>query len=370
MKRILVSGLKQPMGGVESVVKALIEKFDENVLQVDFAVYGAADALADIVTARGGKVWQLPSRFRHPFAHARAVREMFLQTRYDAVWCHVSGLTNLQILRAAEAADVKKRVVHAHTADYAWGTPLMRYIVPLLHRKNRRIVHRYATHLWTCSDRAAAFMYGTHPCMTVQIVPNAIDVQRFAFSPSARQAARETFGLQDAPTVLHVGRMCTAKNQKFVLDIFAATLRKNPQARLLFVGDGELREEITAYAKTCGVEQAVVFTGALSDAVSALQAGDVFLLPSLTEGFPVTVMEAQANGLPCVVSKEAVTQEVNVSGNVHFISLQEGTATWATAVSDCFDGRFDVGTALRDAGYDSVDVALRVQQFFCEGVEI
>ncbi len=365
MKRILVTGLKDPMGGVESAVMGYIRQFDRTVLQVDVAVFGEAFSLSAEIEACGGKVWYLPSRVQQPQAYQKAVAEIFEKTRYDAVWCNFSGLTNIDFLKAATVAGVPVRIAHAHTADFAWGTPLMRYVVPVLHRLNQRILHRYATHLWACSESAALFMYSKKLCNRVTLIPNAIDTEKFAVNSEVRARMRAAFGFADHPVIVHVGRMCTAKNQKFLLDIFKSVLAKCANAHLLFVGDGELREEIHAYAEQIGVTHAVSFTGERQDVADLLQAGDVFLLPSFTEGFPVTVMEAQTAGLPCVVSAQAVPETVNVTDAVWYVSLQASADAWAeTVLAHIAEHVADGVQLVRNAGYDIVLAAKAMQTFF------
>ncbi len=367
MKRILVTGLKDPAGGVESAVMGYIQQFDPAVLQVDIAVFGERFSLSTEIKARGGRVWYLPSRVRHPYAYKHALTEIFHNTRYDAVWCNFSGLTNIDFLRVAEAVNVPIRIAHAHTAAFAWGTPLMRYIVPALHRKNQRSLHRFVTHLWACSAAAARFMYPPALCKTITVVPNAVNTQGLAFDPIKREQMRKSFGFGDHPVILHIGRMCTAKNQKFLLDIFKTVLSKCEDAQLLFVGDGELRDEVVAYADQIGVASSVTFTGERQDVADLLQDGDAFLLPSLTEGFPVTVMEAQAAGLPCVVSKEAVPREVNVTDSVIFVSLNTPAGEWADKLLSVLFHRVENAAKLvKDAGYDTMDAARRLQEFFCK----
>lgn len=366
MRRILVTGLKDPAGGVESVVMGYIQRFDHAAVRVDVAVFSTHFSLKEKIEAYGGKVWCLPSRISSPVAYKKAVRDIFRREDYDAVWCHFSGLTNIDFLKQAKLAEVPIRIAHAHTADFAWGSPLMRYAVPILHRKNQRILSRFSTHYWSCSDAASAFMFGSQCLKKISLIPNAIDVNAFKSDEKVRRETRKEYGLSDKIVVVHVGRMCAAKNQRFVLDIFKALLEKQTNARLLFVGDGELREEIYAHAKAIGVHQKVVFVGASDGVTEFLQAGDVFLLPSVTEGFPVTVLEAQAAGLPCVVSAQAVPPSTNVSDNVTFLSLGETPAMWADAVLAVVGERdCQACEKIKKAGFDVTTCATRLQAFFC-----
>lgn len=364
MKKLLIFGLKDPAGGVESAVMSYVRHFDREVITADFAVFGEDFSLAPEIGAMGGKVLYLPVRRRDPLGYRAAAEAVFRDDRYDAVWCHFSGLTNIDFLINAKKYGVPLRAAHAHTASLPWGSPLMKYPVIAAHEKNKRVIDRYATHLLACSRSAAAFMYGEKNAAKAQIVPNAADLSRFTVTDGS--AARKELGIaEDAFVAGHVGRMCVAKNQKFLIDIFAALHETNPKAVLLFVGDGELHDEIRAHAAASGCKDSIVFTGARSDLPGLYAVMDVFCLPSLTEGFPVTAVEAQACGLPCVVSAQAVEESVNISGAVRFVPLSASPETWAKALlSAGAEGKRDCREALEQAGFEIVSAAKKLQDFF------
>ena len=182
MKKLLIYGLKDPSGGVESAVMAYVRHFDRSVITADFAVFGEDFSLAPEIEAMGGKVLYLPVRRRDPLGYRAAAEAIFRENRYDAVWCHFSGLTNIDFLINAKQYGVPLRVAHAHTASLPWGSPLMKYPVIAAHEKNKRAIGRYATHLFACSRSAAAFMYGEKNAANAKIVPTAADLSRFTVS--------------------------------------------------------------------------------------------------------------------------------------------------------------------------------------------
>ena len=364
MKKLLIFGLKDPAGGVESAVMAYVRHFDREAIAADFAVFGEDFSLAPEIESLGGKTLYLPVRRKDPLGYRAAAEAVFRDDRYDAVWCQFSGLTNIDFLTNAKKYGVPLRAAHAHTASLPWGSPLMKYPVIAAHEKNKRVIDRYATHLFACSRSAAVFMYGEKNAAKARIVPNAADLSRFTVS-DGREARRELGIAEDAFVVGHVGRMCVAKNQKFLIDLFAALRKINPKAVLLFVGDGELHDEVHAHATSSGCADAIVFTGARSDLPGLYAAMDVFCLPSLTEGFPVTAVEAQACGLPCVVSAQAVEESVNISGAVRFVSLDSSPEEWAQALlSAGAEGKRDCRVALEQAGFEIVSAAKKLQDFF------
>ena len=363
MTHILIAGLKEPAGGVESAVLAYTEQFDPSEVATDFAFVCGKVSFEDRLH---GQAFYLPNRIRHPLAYRRALKAIFANTAYDALWCNYSGLTNIDFLKEAKKRGVPVRIVHGHTAKYSWGNRIMKYLVPFFHTKNQKVIDRYATDLWACSAKSAQFMFGDRLATTATVIPNSVDTSQFTKDPAVRQALLAELGIPESAVVLgHVGRMCAEKNQRFLLDILRAAVKQDPRTVLLFIGDGELRDEVVPYADEIGVTDHVVFTGSRSDVAALLQTMDVFVLPSISEGFPVTVVEAQAADVPCVVSREAVVAEINISGNVHFLSLSDTPEEWAAKALAVVGSAVPGGAEkLAAAGYDSKTAAKALQNFF------
>lgn len=159
-------------------------------------------------------------------------------------------------------------------------------------------------------------------------MPNAIDAEKFAFDPEERIALREELGIpQDAFVVGHVGRFMYQKNHKFLIDIFVKLLKERLDARLLLIGEGELMGQIKEKVERLGIRGTVIFTGVRNDVNKLYSVMDVFCLPSFYEGMPVVAWEAQANGLPCVLSNTVCKEAGNNTKN-HFLSLNSDTEQW------------------------------------------
>lgn len=363
MTRILITGLKEPAGGVENAVLAYTDNFDTNEITADFAFVCGEVSFADRIH---GESFYLPNRIRHPLAYRQALKAIFKNKQYDALWCNYSGLTNIDFLKEAKKCGVPTRIVHSHAARHSWGNPLMKYLVPFFHNKNQKVIDKYTTDFWACSKKAAVFMFGEKLAERTTVIPNTVNTEKFRKDPALKQAVLKEFGIpEDAVIVGHVGRMCVDKNQQFLLDIMKEIAALNDKAVLLFVGDGELKDSVTAYADSIGITDKVIFTGSRTDVDVLLQAMDVFLLPSLSEGFPVTVVEAQAADTPCVVSSEAVVREADIAGFTTFMSLSESPALWANAVLEAASTTVSGGAQkLIAAGYDSKAAAAALQSFF------
>lgn len=348
--RVLVYGLKDPTGGVEQVVmeyvKSMTAQFD---IAFDFIVFDRPFSLAEQITQLGCRVVYLPVRRKDPSGYQKALERLFEENTYCAVWGNYSGLTNIDILILAKKHGVPVRIAHSHVSRLYWGSALMKYVVHVLHGWNKARLTRYATHYFACSNVAKEFMMPASVQEKTIMLRNAVDTQRFAPNGQKRSEIRQALGIaQDAVVMGHVARMCEVKNQGFLLQIMAAMKALEPRARLLFVGDGELRQELEDRAETLGIRDQVIFTGSRRDVPDLLQAMDVYVLTSFSEGLSVSAVEAQAAGLPCVLSA-AVSEETDISGAVEFLPLEEPAEIWAEAV-------------LRRAGQRMEDPAARLEE--------
>ena len=155
MTRILIAGLKEPPGGVESAVLAYTDNFSHSEITADFAFICGEISFSDRI--KNGKALYLPNRIKHPLLYRRRLREIFAEGNYDALWCNYSGLTNIDFLKAAKKYGVTTRIIHAHTSRHSWGNALMKYLVPYFHNKNQKKVEKYTTAFWACSKKSAEF---------------------------------------------------------------------------------------------------------------------------------------------------------------------------------------------------------------------
>lgn len=196
-------------------------------------------------------------------------------------------------------------------------------------------------------------MYGTDKGAI--ILNNAIDSESFRFRPEIRKSMREEFGISENEVLIgNVGRITSQKNHLFLLEIFASYHAKNSKSKLLLVGDGEDREKIQRKAKELGISGFVILAGVRNDIPRLLQAMDLFVFPSLYEGFPVTVVEAQAAGLPCLIS-DTITDEVVLMETTLQLPITEGTELWVDAINKFAENKRDrrnVVKTIKEAKYD------------------
>ena len=164
----------------------------------------------------------------------------------------------------------------------------------------------------------------------VHFLKNAINLNEFSYSEESRKERRDEFGLTDELVIGHIGRFAEQKNHRFLIDVFENVQKCMPNVKLLLVGEGELRKDIEEYVKAKGIQEKVIFAGIRKDVSKLLSAMDVFALPSLYEGMPNVIIEAQASGLPCFIA-DTITREADLTGLVKYLSLEDA-ALWSSEI--------------------------------------
>ena len=256
---------------------------------------------------------QIPDKVHHPLKHLWTMFRIFRKGKYDVVHSHLDWFMNSYVCFLAMLAGIKKRIAHHHQA-YHPTSPLLKLLC-VLFRIPSKI---FATHWLACGEAAAINGWGRSAVKKdkVTILPNAIDPERFKFNEFARREIRAKYGIaEDDFVVGHVGRFYPQKNHEFLIDVFAELHKQRANSKLLLLGDGPLQEHIEQKVETLGLTESVIFAGLQKDPAPFYSAMDVFAFPSLWEGLGIVLLEAQYNGLPCIVSS-VVPEEVNISNKI------------------------------------------------------
>lgn len=315
-------------GGIEAVVLNYYRHIDRSKVQFDFYyAQGSTLPQREEMQRLGAGLYPLPS-YGHPVVYHKALYNAFKERGYRVVHAHLSTMSVFPLL-AAWRAGVPVRICHNHSTAH-WGEgarTLLKYIL-------RPFNKLFATHWYACGEAAGRWMYGgrAFDAGKVTVMPNAIDTTGFAYDPAARQRLRRELDIpQDAFVVGHTGRFMYQKNHKFLVEVFAELCRQKPNSRLLLVGEGELMPAVRQQVQALGLGDRVIFTGPRRDVDKLYSAMDVFCLPSHYEGMPLVAWEAQANGLPCVLSG-AVTKEASCGPNAIFAGPDWTRERWAQAL--------------------------------------
>ena len=363
MKRICIYCETWSSGGIESFIYKAITHMNLEQTAVDIVAARAEKSVFTEKLRNCGVCFFELSGDRNHMTKNRALFLCIAKERhYDAIHVNAFHGGAFYYLYLAKKLGIPVRIAHGHCAGlkggrYSWAKRV-------IHDFAKGMFTRYATELWACSRTAAIFMYPKDRCgqNSCRIVLNGVDIDKFQFQMEQRSAAREKMGLDGQLVVGTVGRLCGEKNQTFLLNVFAETVKLCPNSRLLLVGEGPEHERLMQRTRELGIEQDVIFYGTTDHVEQLLWAMDVFVFPSLIEGLGLAAIEAQAAGLP-VLCSDVIPEEAHVLPAMKSMSLEKPPEEWAKAVlslrgrSGC---RESCATILRERGFDISDIAAQI----------
>ena len=329
-KKILVFGMTENPGGIESVIMNYYRNINRNLIQFDFLCNCTTIAYQQAIRFLGGKIFSVTARKKDPLKFRRQIKEFMKNhaKEYAAIWVNVCSLVNIDYLIYAKKYEIPRIIIHCHNSDNDGNQ-----IKKLLHLYNKIRIEKYATDFWSCSDTASPWFFRQKIIHSdkYKVIPNAIDVDQYKRNDEIRAVMRKKYKLEDKIVVGHVGRFHFQKNHSFLIDVFEHLAKQNEKYRLILIGQGMLENDIKKLVEQKGLEQKVIFCGVQSDTSKFYQMMDCFVLPSLFEGLGIVALEAQACSLPCVLSDQ-VPRMVKVNDNVSFLSLKSDLSEWVDVI--------------------------------------
>lgn len=349
-------------GGAETMVMNYYRNIDRTKVQFDFMVHrqerGAYD---DEIEALGGRIYRMPPIKPWQAGSYRKIVRRFYQghPEYRIIHSHMSELGYYDFMEA-EKAGVPVRICHAHNRPYGIDlkTPVRWYY------KTRMMP--YITHMFTCGLESAEWLFGKQHREEFIQLNNAIDAKSYTYDENMRAKVRTDLGLQDKFVVGHVGRFDPQKNHGFVVNVFNQLVKRHPEAVLLLVGDdsSEVGNKIHEKVEQLRLTDSVRFLGVRSDVSDVMQAMDVFLFPSLFEGLSVVSIEAQASGLPILIS-DTIPKECIKTDLVQVEKLDAPPEVWAERIWQARTiPRTDRYEEIKACGFDVKENAEKLQQFY------
>ncbi|EMI12878.1 glycosyltransferase family 1 protein [Bacillus altitudinis] len=338
-KRVLhvVGGMNR--GGAETMIMNIYRAIDRNVLQFDFITH--REDVCDYdeeIRQLGGRIFYVPSiGASSPWTFVKKLTKTIKQTGpYQAVHAHTDFQTGFSAL-AAKLAGVKIRICHSHNT--AWKQSPSR-VDHLMLKGFRQLIFAFSTKLVACGEDAGVFLFGQKRMHDgrVDILPNGIDLDLFfQLEPEAKVKMKKDLHLHERKLIIgHIGRFHEQKNHVFFIELAQTLKKQGVSFQLVLIGDGPLRPVVESYAVKAGLMEDIVFTGVVSEVPKYMKAFDVFVMPSLFEGLPLVLVEAQASGLPCVIS-DHITKEVDLGcGLVKRKSLQDSAHEWMKAILEAY----------------------------------
>lgn len=314
-------------GGAETFLENLMTVLPPDDYEFHFALqdsYISNRKIRGLIESRGyNLIHFIPTFTNHPFSQYHCLKDLIQRERFDFVHIHMNAIINPIPMIVCRRAGIRT-ILHSHNTNSNGGI-----IGRLLHHANRRIFVGNKLRFVACSALAGQWMFGSRP---FTIVDNAVNLEKLSYNAEARDSLRSRYGISSNDIVLgSVGRLTLQKNHKQMIEIFCAFHKKFPKSRLMIVGDGPLRKDLEIQAKNTGLADYIIFCGNQSDPAPFYSAMDCFLMPSLFEGLGFTAIEAQASGLPIVVSTN-LSEEVFQTDYIIRESLDASGEQWTEKI--------------------------------------
>lgn len=322
--RVLFYALTGNHGGIEVFIHNYFTRMKG--IQIDFVAMDPKVIYEEEFEKLGSKIYHMPNKRQNRAEFYKSLEQIFQTQQYDVAWFNDNNLCDITFLKIAKKYGVKTRICHSHST--AMNSDILHLIK---HKMNRHVVQKYANVLWACSEAAKSWAYEPKYAAQSRFIPNAIEVEKYLYDEEKRKQVRKELGVEGKYVIGHVGRMSEIKNQMFLLEAFVKVVQERPDSMLILVGKGELLEQVRARVKELNLEEHVLVLGARTDVYLLEQAFDLFVLPSLFEGMPVVAIEAQAAGVPCIIS-DHVPGEAKETEAVSVVALDAGVDGWSKAM--------------------------------------
>lgn len=349
--------------GIANAVFNYYRNIDRHNIQFDFLVFSEPEkTFTKEILEMGGRVFQIDApTLTTSFKYAKKVKKFFKSHRNEWDWVHIHEiLVQKYIVKSVKKISNAKIAIHSHNSRFVLpdhnASKLKNAIqITIKSVRNKYLlfgVNKNADAKFACSKEAGVALFGKKGIQKrFTLLPNAIDVGKFRFDQAERNRYRKMLGLEDKKVIINIARLCSQKNQVFLLDVFKRIQETSKDYALLLVGDGELREYLFERAKLLGLSDNVLFLGNRLDTPSLYSAGDIFVFPSIIEGLGISLIEAQASGLNCIASTE-VPKLAQVTPYVRFLPLSAGVDVWAREIENTSLTRTDGNDIVKQTAFN------------------
>ena len=345
-------------GGIETFIGNIYKNIDKNKIQFDFLVeIDINKDIANILRKDGAQIYQVPNMTVNVLKYIKAIDNLIKKKNYKIIHCHDS-LSRPLLPMIGRLRGVPHIIFHSHSASY--GNVKKVFLRRIL--KNISIL--FSNHYLACSKEAAEFCFGKRKAKKSIIIKNAIELEKYKYNKEVRKEARKELNIENSFVVGHVGRFCEVKNHNFIIDVFTEVKRKIPDSKLVLVGDGPLFVDIKEKIEKLKLHDDVILTGTRPDVENILQAIDVFIFPSQSEGLGIVGIEAQACGLK-VFASEKIPVDMKISNLVEFVSLNKDAEFWAKRIIEAKEYKRKNNYAeIQNSAYNIKKVGKEMQDFY------
>ena len=352
----LVRYLEQ--GGIQNLLMNLYRHIDRNEVQFDFLVCGEG-TFDDEVKELGGNIYKIGyitdlGKSKYEDALVKFFRQ---HSEYKIIHSHLNEVSGA-VMEAAKKANVPVRIAHAHNTGNNNNIIQKIYKIYL-----KRKISKNATDLFACSEEAAKWLYGREYNKSV-ILNNAIDINRFDFSRTDRNEVRKKYNIADDCVLIgNVGRLLEEKNQLYLLEIFKYYHDKNPNSKLMLIGEGKYEKNIKIKIEELRLGKFVLIIKPTKEIEKYYSSFDYFIFPSKREGLGMVLIEAQVSGLKCFASDKVIPKTTKITKNIDFIDLKKGPQEWAKLIPTSNEYNREK-VIIKDDNYDIRRITEEIQKFY------
>lgn len=357
MKKILiVNGGLLLKGGTENFIMNILRSLDRKDYQVDVVVHGFGKGYYDDeIKSLGMQLIHVPIKGQNPIKNKQALTEIIKNGNYDVIHAHLND-QNGPVLKMAKKYNIPVRISHSHSSQSYSSNPIKK----ILGQHARRLITPNSTSLFACSNSAGEYLYGKED---FELIPNAIDTDHFLYDEDNRNKIRKQYDLEDKLVYGHIGWFNEIKNHTELIKIFNELQKKQDNARLLLIGEGDLLESIKDQVDQLNLQDKVVFAGLQEDVAPFLSAMDAFIMPSLFEGLPYVLVEAQTSGLPIYCS-DTIDKDIKLTDLVTFLPLNDRQKWVDTILNQPLPQRQSRQKEMIEQGYDLKSSLNKIQEFY------
>lgn len=361
-KRVLVVIGKMDRGGAETIVMNLYRNINRQKVQFDFAVHTQKKAdYDDEIIAMGGRIFRFPEyKIYNSFSYKKAWKNFL--TQHKGEFCAVHG--HIGSCAAIYLNEAKKQNIFTVAHSHSCMNGIVGFLFKILCFPQRFIADQF----FGCSVEAGIDRFGKKVVNNSKIyktLNNGIDAKAYVYNRKTREQYRSDFGVENKLVVGHVGRFTYAKNHKFLIEVFSEIKKMRDDAVLVLAGRGELEEKVKKQVAELGLEKSVIFAGVREDIPQVLQMYDIFVFPSNYEGLPLSVVEAQAADLPCLLT-DIIPEFAIITNQCKLSSINNSARDWAKkAVWLCDNStRKDTYEQIKASGFDITSIAKELEDFY------
>lgn len=346
-------------GGAETLLMNIYRKIDRKKFVFYFLCFGSEKFdYEDEIEQLGGVIVRIKTLEELGIRkYIKEIMNVIKQNNIDIVHVH-TYYNSIFSLIAAKKCGIKKRIVHSHNTK---NSNKDNFITKIYATISKILIKKYANVYLACSPEAGEALFTNRKFM---IIKNGIDINKFMFDIDRREKLRKQLNIDKNMIVIgNVARFYEQKNHNFLIDIFYEYQKLNPKSKLVLIGDGPLKQTIKEKVKKYNINDKVLFLGVRQDVNELYNIMDVFVFPSFYEGLGIVLIEAQANGLKCIVS-DTIPREVKMLDNIEFVDLSQGEKKWANIIEKSNMKRLSDFTEIKKKGYSILETVGEIEKIY------